>query len=125
MSIDLIFVLLIVFQFKHWLCDHIFQTNYMLKKANKVGWLFPLLSHSVVHAYFTFLIVLSINPDLLWLSLVDLTTHFLVDKLKADKRMLGRFTITTKMFWVSLGLDQMLHHLTYYFIIYTLVINYQ
>ena len=125
MSIDMIFALLIVFQFKHWLCDYIFQTNYMLKKANKVGWLLPLLSRSVVHAYFTFLIVLSINPDLLWLSLVDLTTRFLIDKLKADKRMLGRFTITTKMFWVSLGLDQMLHHLTHYFIIYTLVVNHQ
>lgn len=96
----------------------------MLKKANEDGWLLPLLLHSLVHTYITFLIVLTINPDLLWLCLVDLTTHFLVDKLKADKRMLGRFTITTKMFWVSLGLDQMLHHFTHYFIIYTLAINY-
>ena len=112
------------FQFKHWLCDYLFQTNYMLKKANEDGWLLPLLLHSLVHTYITFLIVLTINPDLLWLCLVDLTTHFLVDKLKADKRMLGRFTITTKMFWVSLGLDQMLHHFTHYFIIYTLAINY-
>lgn len=84
------------------------------------------------------------------LGLLDLGIHFLVDRVKASPELLGRFTALSKnemknilsyvptlgqeavqeqygpqlksnrLFWHSLGLDQMAHHLTHYLIIWIL-----
>lgn len=116
-----IFVLLAVFQIKHFFSDFPLQTPYMLGKMQVSGWFFPLLAHALVHAFFTLAIVLTINPKLWWLALIDLVVHFVVDRIKASPKLLNRFTPQDRMFWWTLGVDQMMHHLTHYFIIYMLV----
>ena len=84
------------------------------------------------------------------LALVDFAVHFMMDRLKAGPRYLGRFkplfgtdymkamqsrslgvgseyeTAVTALdrnryFWWSLGFDQAVHHLTHYYIIFRLV----
>jgi len=89
----------------------------MLQKANLKNWVKPLLAHATM----TLLIVLAANPSLWWLSIVDLVIHFSVDRVKASPKMLNRFGIDNKFFWWSLGVDQMAHHLTHYFIIYMIL----
>lgn len=117
-----IFTLLVIYQIKHFLCDYPLQTEYMLKKMSKEGWLVPLFSHALVHALCTMVIVAVYNIELWWLAVVDLVIHFTMDRIKASPNMLNRFGLDNKFFWWSLGFDQMIHHLTHYFIIYMLVI---
>jgi len=118
-----IFILLIVYQIKHFLCDFPLQTAYMLGKMNKDHWVLPLASHAGVHALFTLLIVAIVNINLWWLSVVDFIIHFTMDRIKASPNLLNRFKLDDKRFWWALGFDQMVHHLTHYFIIFMLVLN--
>lgn len=130
-----IFTLLIVYQLKHFLADYPLQGRYMLGKF-KPGWGFlgPLATHAGLHAGLTYLIAviylqtklgklsLDIVGLILWLTLTDFVIHFTMDRIKAGPKYLGRFKDMMKpYFWWSLGLDQMVHHLTHYYLIWRLV----
>jgi len=118
-----IFVLLVIYQIKHFLCDYPFQVPYMLQKMNKDdGWVLPLASHAAVHALFTLIIVLAVNANLWWLAIVDFVVHFTMDRIKASPDLLNRFKLDDKRFWWALGFDQMVHHLTHYAIIFALIV---
>jgi len=153
----LLFLLLVIFQFKHWFADYPLQGEYMLGKF-KADWGFvkPLLAHVGVHAAFTFLISVFFVP---WyiaflLALGDATIHFFMDRLKAGPKYMGRWKPLTSelwmmykndsmmdmpsrialrataiaklrdnvLFWWALGIDQMVHHLTHYGIIYIIIL---
>lgn len=158
-----IFLLLVLFQVKHFMADYPLQNGYMLKKfLSDWGFVLPLLSHAGVHAGFTLAICLWWAPNLWWLALVDLIIHFIMDRAKAGPKYLGRFKALSgaefaeiaksqaeeapennitewfankiidadnnsrrirhnKYFWWSLGLDQMVHHLAHYYIIFAIV----
>jgi hypothetical protein len=116
----------------------------------------PLVAHSAVHASMTFIIIwcFTRQDDLtffpLWMASLDFVLHFVMDRLKAGPKWLGRHKPLTgpeyerflelakdgpieaqvyskkkirgnKFFWWSLGLDQMVHHLTHYLIIFLTV----
>lgn len=115
--------LMIAFQVKHFLCDYTFQIH---KDAPNKGhedllvWFMPLAKHSVAHGLGTFVVVritttwLGIEDDTfldLQLFAADVGLHFLVDRMKAHKRLGGRWGIAEKMFWVALGFDQFAHHI--------------
>lgn len=154
----LLFLLLIVFQFKHLLSDYFLQGEYMLGKF-KPNWafLFPLLAHVGVHAAMTFAIAMFLVSWKLsiLLALGDASIHFAMDRIKAGPKYMGRWKpltaqewiasrniITTyygphyettikqakarlrgnRLFWISLGWDQMIHHLTHYGIIYFIIL---
>ena len=122
-KINLVFILLIAFQIKHFAADFPLQLPYMLKKMSP-GWGFvgPLALHCAVHAVMTLAIVLCVDINLWYLALVDFAIHFVMDRIKSGPRYLGRFNNPTKTsFWVALGFDQMVHHLTHIWIIYLLV----
>jgi hypothetical protein len=160
-----IFALLVIYQFKHFLADYIFQGKYMLGKfKGGSDWIAPLLAHVGVHAAFTFVIALFFKPEWAYaLACFDATVHFAMDRIKASPNLLGRYkalsaneyislTVYRKslnltpfndkpiprlsevgpdivniklksnvLFWFSLGVDQMVHHLTHYVIIWWLV----
>lgn len=120
-------VLWLVFDTKHYLADFVFQNKYMLGKFNPTGWVKPLAAHCLVHATFTLAICLVVNPSLSWLAVVDFVVHFIMDRIKASPKLLGRFkslcpnefaTATPEQkrhdryFWLALGFDQYVHHLT-------------
>lgn len=116
----LIFTLLVIYQLKHFVCDYPLQTPYMLGKMNQTNWFFPLLSHASVHAIFTLAIVLVFTQALMLaiaIALYDLITHFVIDRIKANPNLGGRFKIDQPQFWWTLGADQMAHHLVHYSII--------
>lgn len=153
-----LFLLLILFQIKHLFVDYFFQISWMLGKFKPDwGFFFPLLAHAGLHGATTTVICLAWNPSLWWLGLVDMIIHFVMDRIKAGPRYLGRFkalsgnemkciiknmqpflnerdeidtSIKNKYekqirhntyFWWSLGLDQMVHHITHYAIILILL----
>lgn len=118
--IEMIFVLLILFQVKHYVADYPLQNVYMLGKFKETGWVLPLATHCSVHAVFTFLICSMFNVAVgvcILLALMDFAIHFTMDRIKASPKMLGRFKPDQKEFWWALGIDQMVHHLTHYLII--------
>lgn len=117
-----LFFLLIMFELKHFIADFPLQNPYMLGKfKDDWGFVFPLFVHCAVHAIITLGIVCIVRPELWWLALIDLGSHFVIDRLKAAKKYLGRWNVDHPLFWWSLGLDQMLHHMVHYFIIYNLL----
>lgn len=136
----MIFKLLVIFQIKHFVADYPLQNSYMLRKfLPGKEFILPLSAHCLVHAVYTFLIALSFNQTLkfsLVLALLDFIIHFIMDRIKASPNILGRFKPLTakeypyandeekksnKYFWWSLGLDQAVHHLTHYFLIYLIL----
>ena len=117
------FILLIVFQIKHFVADFPLQFPYMLKKVNS-GWDFvwPLSLHCGVHSLITLSIVLLVAPSLWWLAPMDFAIHFLMDRIKSGPRYLGRFNDSHRTsYWVALGFDQMVHHLTHLLIIWLII----
>ncbi|MBI2121927.1 MAG: DUF3307 domain-containing protein [Candidatus Sungbacteria bacterium] len=135
-----VFLLLAIYQIKHFLADFPLQTEYMLGKF-KDGWGFlpPLLAHAGVHAVFTIIIVAYFSGSLYLafaLGVFDFVIHFFMDRIKAGGKYLGRYKALTakeyilatpkqkqhnKFFWWSLGLDQMVHHFTHYTIIVCII----
>jgi len=123
-----IILLLIAFQIKHFLCDYPLQTQYMLRKGSRTGWVPPLLAHASCHGFVTGLIALiccALTSGgwglILSVMLLDFVVHFTVDRIKAHPDLGGKFENTSPKFWWCLGADQMCHHLTHYVIIWILV----
>jgi hypothetical protein len=116
----LTFLLLILFQIKHFVCDYPLQTPYMLKKFG-ADWKRPLTAHAGVHAAGTFLLSIFFGGFFyaLMLAALDFIAHFSIDRAKV---VLGSFPIADKRFWWALGLDQMAHHLTSFLLIALLLI---
>ncbi len=118
-----IFALLVIFQIKQFAADFPLQNRYMLQKTRS-DWSFipPLALHCGIHAAITFTIVTLIAPKLWWLAIVDFCVHFTMDRIKAGPRYLGRFRDTSSVgFWMAFGLDQMVHHMTHYWIIWVMI----
>ena len=116
--IDL-FLLLVLYQLKHFTCDYPLQNEYMLGKFKANGWILPLSAHAGVHALGTLVITISLVSPLLAVlfALFDFTIHFIMDRIKASPKLLGKFKADEKEFWWALGFDQMVHHITHYMII--------
>lgn len=144
----MIWVLLLAYQAKHFFADFPLQANQFMLGKFKPGWDFlpPLIAHCAVHAAMTLGIVMFVKPELWWLALVDFVAHFTMDRLKAGPKWFGRWKpLSTKeymhlheklghhhddakkplrdnkLFWITVGIDQAVHHLTHYFIIWMLV----
>src|SRR6185312_14014674 len=95
---NLIFLLLVAFQVKHYLGDFPLQTQYMLRLKSAPGWQFaiPLAVHCFVHAAMTLAIVMLVRPSLWWLAGVDFACHFLMDRIKSGPHLLGRYNDVEK-----------------------------
>lgn len=173
-----VFLLLIIYQIKHFLADYPLQGKYMLGKfKGGTDWIAPLLAHVAVHGAFTFVIAFiyitctehdhtAINMAAVtiysaMMAFIDASIHFAMDRIKASPNMLGRFKALSAneyreiayeqehyikkfpgtqtslnmqedfnkklksnvLFWWCLGIDQMVHHLTHYGIIYLILVT--
>ena len=109
---DILFLLTLFF-IKHWLIDFVWQTPAEI--ANKGTYLkWAGLVHSVKHGIGTFVIlwITDISFEMLYfLSLADIIIHYHIDWAKMN--LSKDLTAADHKFWVWLGFDQLLHHLTY------------
>lgn len=95
----MLWILLIVYQIKHFVADYPLQGKYMLGKFKPYpDFILPLLAHVGVHAGFTFLIAIALKPlkVAIVLALLDAAIHFVVDRIKASPNLLGRFHALSK-----------------------------
>lgn len=132
--ISSILLLVLIFQVKHFLADYPFQNEYMLGKFRERDWALPLFAHCAVHGLLTFCITawFGLGQALIF-AVFDICVHFIMDRIKADKKLLGRFKPLTAetyptanyeqkkhnfYFWVLLGADQLVHHITDLVVVY-------
>lgn len=92
----LIFVLLAIYQLKHFLADYPLQRPWMLKKfLGGRAWIAPLAAHAGVHGLFTFLIAFVLMSTGWWfalqLAILDFGIHFVMDRIKASPKLMGRW----------------------------------
>lgn len=107
-------IFLVLLEIKHFLFDFVFQTPYQLKNKGFYGHPGGLL-HAGLHVGGTFLALLVIAPPLLLgaaILVAEFVLHYHIDWMK---EYIGRRTGNgdTALFWRMIGLDQLLHQLTY------------
>lgn len=106
-----IFLLLVLYQVKHFLADYPLQGKYMLGKFKGGNdWIAPLLAHVGVHGIFTLVIgAWFLEPSQCgWAYLIaffDMCIHFSMDRIKASPEMMGR--------WKALSASEMRNILSY------------
>ena len=108
-----VFILLALFGIKHFIADFLMQFDYMLREKGIYGAQGG-VHHSLVHASWTFLILVFFCHDantIIALSFADFVLHYHIDYFK--QHLNKGLTPADRKFWVWLGLDQALHYLTY------------
>ena len=117
-----IILTLTLFFIKHFLFDFVWHTeDEIANKGVYLNW--NGITHSIKHGLGTAIIVLCIGLSVdvcLLFGLADAVIHYHIDWAKS-KLSQGLSTIDNK-FWVLLGLDQLLHYLTYLFFVIIIVI---
>jgi hypothetical protein len=116
----------LLFQVKHCIADFPLQTKYQYLNKGKFLHAGGLL-HAYIHGFGTFLILYHFLDlkGLLLASLFDFVSHYLIDysKVNLTKKYKwsfvqgGKLVITSNNFFIALGVDQLLHQLTYCLII--------
>lgn len=113
--IGAIFTLLILYQVKHFLADYPLQRDFMLGKfKDGYAWIVPLLAHVAVHGVFTLFIAMSffwfihytdVHYWCVKLAFIDMTIHFVMDRIKASGRLLGRYKPLTAPDYIAARTD--------------------
>jgi hypothetical protein len=116
-----ILILLALFAVKHWLIDFVWQTPEEIK--HKGTYLdYRGITHSIKHGIATFIIVKFAGSHYVEAGIIasfDFLVHYHIDW--AKMKLSYRLTVADRAFWVWLGLDQMLHTLTYIGIVAILI----
>ena len=108
MVFEIVLVLLLI---KHWYIDFVDQSNEEIaKKGDYLHWLG--IRHSFKHGILTAIIFLYFTHPAyaLLAGLFDTIIHYHIDYFKVR---FGEGNINNKRFWIHLGLDQLLHQMTY------------
>lgn len=117
--VEIILLTLVLLQIKHWYIDFVDQDMEEVNSKGKYGeWLG--IRHSLKQGIGTYICIALIVGAEFWifalvLALIDFIVHYHIDWTKMNY---GNRDITTPAFWNHLGLDQMMHQLTYLFIVY-------
>lgn len=108
-----IFAILSLLLVKHFIADFVIQFDYMIKEKGFYGRSGG-VHHSFIHGFGTFLIFgWFLHPMAFWAGVADFLAHYHIDWAKMKITQSKSYTANDKQFWFWLGIDQMLHGLTY------------
>lgn len=112
----ILITLMLLLQVKHFVIDFLLQTKYQWSNKETYGHSGGLI-HALLHGIGTFLciaIAILDIPSAIILSFADIVIHYHIDwaKMNINKKMTWGST-THEQFWWLLGLDQLLHQVTY------------
>jgi hypothetical protein len=112
---EIVLILFALLSIKHFLADFVFQTNNMvLEKGNygaKGG-----IYHSLIHALLTGLVFWSVLDSIglvMFIAILDGVIHYHIDWAKININRSRKLTPADQSFWFWLGVDQLMHYLTY------------
>lgn len=124
---------------KHFLCDFPLQNIYgniiiHFKGSRRAGeWVPVLLLHSSIHMIGSGVVLSylfwnvpnegndSLQHRIFLVLALEGMAHFIIDRIKADPSIGGRFKPEQIYFWWALGIDQLLHMLTYVVMLFILI----
>lgn len=116
---EIFFILGLLF-IKHWYIDFVDQSmDEVNSKGNYGEWLG--IRHSVKHGLGTMLVFALFNfnvIDCMLLGIVDFVIHYHTDWAKININRKKNYTVETPEFWAWLGLDQLVHSLTYLLLVW-------
>lgn len=106
-------LLLTLLTIKHFVCDFLYQPPFMWQNKGTYGHIGGIL-HSAFHCFVTFIILSFFTPWAGPIALAEFFIHYHTDwaKMNFNKRM-GWGPTTHNQFWILLGVDQLIHSLTY------------
>lgn len=109
-------LLILAFLFKHFLCDFVFQYSFHYKNKGTYGHIGG-IEHAFIHTLGTAAVLLVLTPYTsftITLGLLDGAIHYHIDwaKMNINKKV-GWTPANSDYYWWLLGLDQLLHYLTY------------
>jgi hypothetical protein len=108
-------VVLVILEAKHFICDYPLQTLYQLQNKGTYGHPGGIL-HSGIHVVGTAVVFLAVKPTLglgIGILVAEFLVHYHVDWAKANWIRRRGYTANDPQFWWAIGLDQLIHHLTY------------
>jgi hypothetical protein len=105
---------------KHFVCDFPLQANPWIYR-NKGTYMHPGgITHAGIHAIGTLLVLAPyIGSASLLYAAIDMVLHYHIDwaKMNVSKRY-DLQPNNSERFWLLLGFDQLLHHMTYFALVY-------
>lgn len=121
-------LLLIVLLICHYLADFCLTWPALIRSKSDGRNVWPILLHATVHAVLmgVCLMAFGVNLELaLWLMLLELVTHFVIDfgKAAVSVKIPLLADVKQKPYWVLFGLDQLLHQLVVVVIWYEAVFS--
>ena len=114
------FALLLLF-IKHFICDFPLQVSPWIYRNKGTYLHMGGITHAALHGIATFAILSYWLGLAAWIwALLDMLIHYHVDwtKMNLGKKFDLRPDNNSEWFWILLGLDQLIHHLTYFAIVY-------
>jgi uncharacterized protein DUF3307 len=114
-SVQLILIVLLILQIKHYLCDYVLQSEYQYSNKGTYGHPGGIL-HAGMHALFTLSAFVVIAPPLqLGFAILvgEFIAHYHIDWTKEQILRRNGWTFPRAQFWWVFGADQALHEITY------------
>lgn len=113
MSVYMSLFLLTLLLIKHFIADWVVSTDKMaFQKGNNLYYLFLHSTHHVVLTAFILYFFTYVDRIII-VIFYEFFIHSLLDFIKANEHILGKYTLPTKKAFIFLGLDQLMHQLTY------------
>lgn len=116
-----ILLLLVLLQLKHFIVDFVWQTPEEIE--HKGTYLdYRGVGHSIKHGLGTLIVLWALGAsfEISWLyGALDFIIHYHIDWFKMN--VSRNLTPADRAFWIWLGFDQALHHLTYIMIVAILI----
>ena len=98
---------------KHFVCDFLFQTNWIAKKnVNSKA----MSIHCLINAVGMFFVVLIITQSFISSFVVFVLEYFIHLFIDINKSQLSKIYKTQRMSFLLLGIDQFLHYIWYYYV---------
>lgn len=117
---DSIFLLLVLLFVKHWYIDFVNQSNEEVAGKGTYGNAYGVM-HSIKHGVATFFIFWAFTGGFEYsiiLGIIDFALHYHIDWAKMNINRRYDYTVENSKFWMLLGFDQLLHALTYVFLVW-------
>lgn len=137
-DVSQIFILLLAFQLKQFFCDYPIYPEFLLKRFKGSG-LTAFIVHSGIHSFMTLGICLILSSSGFGLAVLmaclDFVIDFMLNQFRSRSETIARFRPLDldeflaasrkekrnhRLYWAFFGLDQTIHHLTHYAIVFVL-----
>jgi hypothetical protein len=114
-AVQTVLTVLLVLEIKHFIFDYPLQTPYQLRNKVTYGHAGGLL-HAGLHVLGTSAIFLVVRPSLgvgLAILAGEFLVHYHLDWAKGQLTMRSGLTVKDGPYWWAIGVDQLLHQVTY------------